>query len=631
MFDDDEPEVAAQAAEPPRRSRALLITVGAPGRAVPGVHRVLGVLDRAAVVLLASATGRSSRTLVRTKIGLFAVFGLRDGASSVAANILLAYRFRPIFRPASPEQVSLDRYREAVDPDPDAGCWSASPWCSASSPAAPASGKWREFLLWRNGVDFGTTDPYFKRDIGFYVFDLPWLHYLVDFAMAVAVVSPDRRRGRALPVRRDPAAVAAATGSPARPPPSCRCCSGIFVLVKAADYWLDRFDLLNDSGSLITGVTYTDDNAVLPAQEHPDVHRASSARCCSSPTSCRRTWLLPSVGLGLLVLSAILLGVIWPGIVQQFQVEPSEADKEAPYIAKNIEATRAAYDIEDAEVDAVRRHLHADPRAAGRASVELPGIRLVDPALVQPTFEQRQQVTRLLLRRRRCSTSTATRSTGIDRDVVLAVRELDQDGLPEDSKNWANQHTVYTHGYGVIAAYGNQRDRRQPAADRRRRAGLGRDATSRREGELTDLTADGYERPDLLRREEPGVLRRRQGDRGRRRTSSSTSPTARRTAAATTTTYDGAAGVEVGGLFNKLLYAWKFGEPNLVLSEPGQRELQDPLRPQPAGDGREGRAVADRRPGPVPGGRGRPGGVDPRRLHHDRPVPARRSAGPSRR
>ena len=169
-------------------------------------------------------------------------------ALAVGANMLprLPASGRSSGRPR-PSRPSLDRYREAVTPIRTWLLVGVSMVIGLFA-GASAVGQWREYLLWRNGVDFGSKDPYFKRDIGFYVFDLPWLHYLVDFAMAVAVISPDRRRGRALPVRRHPAAGRSTTGSPAPRRRSCRCCSGIFVLAKAADYWLDRFDLLNESG-----------------------------------------------------------------------------------------------------------------------------------------------------------------------------------------------------------------------------------------------------------------------------------------------------------------------------------------------------------------------------------------------
>ena len=255
---------------------------------------------------------------------------------------------------------------------------------------ATASGKWREYLLWRNGTDFGKDDPYFSRDIGFYVFDLPWLHYLVDFAMAVAVISLIAAAvvhylygGIRLQSRHDRFSGPAAA--------QLSVLMGIFVLAKAADYWLDRFDLLNESGSLMTGVTYTDDHAVLPARNIL-MFIALICAVLFLANLVLRTWLLPSVGLALLVLSSILLGLVWPGIVQQFQVEPSQADKESPYIAKNIQATRASYDLEDADVRPYSGTTTLDAQQQADEVRNLPGIRLVDPALIRATFEQRQQV-----------------------------------------------------------------------------------------------------------------------------------------------------------------------------------------------------------------------------------------------
>ena len=127
-------------------------------------------------------------TVLGTRVLLFLVFGLLLGAV-VAPNIVLAFRFRPVFRPASQEQVNLDRYREVVEPMRRWLLHRRRRWCWRCSPAARAPGQWRQFLLWRNREPFGTKDPYFKRDVGFYVFELPWLHYVVDFAMAVTVLS----------------------------------------------------------------------------------------------------------------------------------------------------------------------------------------------------------------------------------------------------------------------------------------------------------------------------------------------------------------------------------------------------------------------------------------------------------
>ena len=187
----------------------------------------------------------------------------------------------------------------------------------------------------------------------------------------------------------------------------------------------------------------------------------------------RKTWLLPGVGTVVLILSAILLGALWPAALQQLRVRPSEPVQEAPYIAKNIEATRQAYGLEGTEVINYQAKTTATPSELTRDAEVLPGIRLIDPSVVGPTFEQLQQV--------RGFYSFPT-DLDVDRykigdkvsDTVIAVREVQVDRLPAGQRNWNNDHTVYTHGYGVVAANGNQRSRRRyagvvgegPAADR---------------------------------------------------------------------------------------------------------------------------------------------------------------------
>ena len=173
---------------------------------------------------------------------------------------------------------------------------------------------------------------------------------------------------------------------------------GVFVLAKAADYWLDRYDLVHQKGSLLTGITYTDDNAVLPAK----VILMGIAVICAVLfflNVWRRTWLLPSMGLALLVLSAILLGLIWPGIVQQFRVKPTEADKEREYIEKNIAATRQAYDIGNVQEESLTPS-GEDATLAGLAT-QVSSVPLVDPQLVRRDLRAEPAGPRLLHGRRR--------------------------------------------------------------------------------------------------------------------------------------------------------------------------------------------------------------------------------------
>ena len=496
-----------------------------------------------------------------TRVLLFVVFGLLLGVI-VAANIVVAYRVRPMFRPASQEQVNLDRYREVIEP--------LRRWMLigvavvlALFAGSSGAGQWRQFLLWRNREPFGTKDPYFNKDVGFYVFELPWLHYVVDFAMAVTVLSLIAAAvvhylfgGIRLQSRTDRLTGAAQV--------HISVLLGLFVLFKAADYWLDRFDLTTQSGRLFTGMGFTDDHAVLPSKNIL-MFIALICALLFFANVLRRTWLLPSVGLALLVLSAILLGAVWPGIVQQFQVKPSEPDKERPYIARNIEATRSAYGVADTEVVGYDAQLSPDvaPEDLTSNAESVPGTRLLDPNLVSDSFDQLQQV-RGYYSVPGVLDVDRYPVNGINRDMVLAVRELDQSGLEESQRNWANLHTVYTHGYGMIAAYGNQRDAsNEPVVDNEGKP-IWAEQDIPPKGELTNMfPPDGYEPRIYFGEKSPSysVVGKAGG-----RDVELDIPEGTGGDQPTTNTYAGTAGVPIGGLFNKLLYAMKFSEPNLVLS-----------------------------------------------------------------
>lgn len=605
LFDEESRE-----APPPRgsrRSRALIIT------AIVLVLAFLGLSTFASLYtdrLWYKAGGYSGvfTTLFWTRTGLFLVFGAVMGLV-VGLNIYLAFRFRPFFRPNSPEQTGLDRYRDAVTPIRTWLLVGISVVLGAFA-GSSAIGEWRSYLLWRNGGSFGQRDEWFDKDIGFYVFDLPWLHYLIDYSMAVlvvaliaAVVVHYLYGGIRLQTSRDRLSGAAQV--------QISVLLGLFVLVKAADYWLDRFDLVTRSGSLVTGMNYTGHNAILPSK---NILLGIAVICAVLffVNVWRRTWLLPSVGLALLAVSAILLGLIWPGIVQQFQVKPSEADKEAPYIDANIKATREAYAIDDDNVEVTeytKKAESTDATADAFASLlgQTSSAPLVDPQLVRQTFEQQQQA--------RVYYSVADvldvdRYTidDTERALVLGVRELDQDKINTGDKNWSNLHTVYTHGNGVIAAYANQRpaDNGPEKTDIQWAEGIQNNSQrtlSEAVGDYETRVYFGEQSPDYsivgkAAPSDPSVeldlsVGGEAADTGSADAPSdapSDSPSETPSDAPTdsasetpsvapedttgntdaedrTTTYDGKGGVHIGGFFNKLMYAVKFGEPNFLLSE----------------------------------------------------------------
>ncbi len=496
-------------------------------------------------------------TLILTRIGLFLVFaGLM--AVVIGLSIALAYRFRPLLWPGLPgmSDDGMDRYRDLLAPRMG---WviGGSALVMGLFAGASATGQWRNFSMWRHSQSFGTEDPYFNKDVGFYIFDLPFLHYMVDFVMALAVVGLMASllvnyvfggiRLSARPGERLTSAAQIQVSA----------FLALFVLAKAVDYWLDRFDLVTNSGSIFTGMGYTDDKAVLPAKEI----LAGIAVVCALlflANIWRRTWLLPSVGVALFALSAIILGLIVPTVVQVLRVNPNVPDREGPYIQANIDATRTAYGLDQVETTTVQDTAATDGQVEQLVDATS-SVPLVDPKIVSEVFEQQQQV------RAYYSVSDVLdvdryEIGGTDRAVVLGVRELDQQGIDAGDRNWSNLHTVYTHGDGVIAAYANQRPEDDASQSLNIQFAEGQEAD---EDALTSLSTDGVESRVYFGETSPDYSVVGKSDSGN---DVELVLPADEDEESPETTYGGTGGVAVGGLFRKLLYAVKFSEPNFLLS-----------------------------------------------------------------
>ncbi|MEU1230844.1 UPF0182 family protein [Streptomyces sp. NPDC005828] len=437
---------------PSRRARTLLMTLG-----------VLAVLAMAFVMFAGFWTDwlwyRSVHyssvftTTLWTKIGLFAVFGLLMGIA-VGFNIWLAYRLRPPLSAMSLEQQSLDRYRMGLAP--------FKKWVLLAVTAlvaliagASASGQWRTWLMWVNGVEFGQKDPQFGLDVSFYAFDLPWYRFLLAFGFAAVVLSliaaaiTHYLYGGLRITSPGARATAAATGH-------LSVLLGLFVALKAVAYWLDRYGLAVKSSDFKatgnwTGLRYVDANAYLPAKT---ILFCIAVICALLffATLWRRTWQLPVIGFGLMVLSAILIGGLYPAIVQKFQVQPNEQAKEAPYIQKNIDATRKAYAIDGTKAENYSGKSTVKAKDTLRADADTAAsYRLLDPNIVSPTFQQLEQKRKYY---QFPTTLDVDRYAG--KDTVVGLRELNIKGIPK--RNWINDHFTYTHGYGAILASGTQTD-----------------------------------------------------------------------------------------------------------------------------------------------------------------------------
>jgi uncharacterized membrane protein (UPF0182 family) len=490
-------------------------------------------------------------TTLITRISLFLGFGLVMGIS-VALVLFWAYRTRPTFRGLTPEQASLERYRVSIEPARRLVTIIASIVIGVLG-GLSAAGEWTTFLMWRNATSFGITDPQFGLDLSFYTFTLPFIRFLLGFAFTLllilllaAVVVQYLYGGLRLQPKGDRASGAAQV--------QLSLLIALLLLVKAASYWFDRYSLATKSENLVTGFTglkYTDVNAVLPSLTILTFVAALVA-LLFIVNIFRRHWLLPALGVGLMLVTSIVIGTIYPLIIQQFTVRPSELVKEQPYIERNITATRDAYDIADAEIKDYPGSVSLPSKKVLEDNVgTLSNIRLLDPALVSPTYNQLQQIRGYYSFNDRLDIDRYNLG-GEDRGSVVAVREINLAGIPDGQRNWTNDKAVYTHGYGFVSAYDNTAlSNGQPdffESDIPTTGELKIDQPRVYFGELSPF----YSIVGAPKGSTPVELDY----------PDDASPTGQKT-----NTYDGTGGVAMGSLFNRLVFATKFQDANILLSD----------------------------------------------------------------
>lgn len=315
-----------------------------------------------------------------------------------------------------------------------------------------------KFLAATHATPFGFRDPTFHLDVSFFVFELPWLRVLNSFistALVVALfagvimhyVTGGLRFGQG------PTRSASRRARLARPAATqLLLLAGAWLVAYGLDALLDRYSLAVTTGTLLTGISYTDDHARITAKLIVALIAFTCAMLCVITIFYRR-WVVPIAAVILLLVSGLVVGLIYPAGLQALVVKPSEPNREAQYMTRHIEATRRAYGIENVEVTEYSAKTTASAGQLRADAEALPGIRLMDPARVDQTFDQLQQVRGYYTFAPILDVDRYT-IDGTPTDVVVAARELDVKGLPD--ANWNNLHTVYTHGFGLVAAYGNR-------------------------------------------------------------------------------------------------------------------------------------------------------------------------------
>jgi uncharacterized membrane protein (UPF0182 family) len=458
-------------------------------------------------------------------------------------NLLVTDRWAPTFRPAGAEDELVARYRALVGTR-KGWVYGGVSALFALIAGAPASSQWRQWMLFNNSVDFDVSDPLFDRDVGFYVFRLPFLSYVVDWLFAALVIV---------------LVITAAFhylngGIRVQAPASQRVTPQVKVhlsvllallaLVKAAGYWLQRFGLTTSTRGTVDGATYTDANAQLPAINLL-VLIALAAAVLFLLNIRRKGWVLPVLGTGIWAVVAIVGGAIVPAVVQRFRVEPAEFSREREYIVDNIEATRAAMGLDgvvtrrfagEAELTEADLFANADVIA---------NIRLWDTGELRQTYQQLQALRPFY----------SINDVDVDRyeidgelaQVMISARELESEEVPQQS--WEATHLSFTHGYGVVMSPANSKEATGrpdlvvsdvPVRDR---AGLGLEPE--RAGVYFGENLSGYvivgtDRPEIDFQDEEGASIERN--------------------------YDGADGVGIGSWLRRAAFALRFGDFNPLFS-----------------------------------------------------------------
>ncbi|WP_345750914.1 UPF0182 family membrane protein [Microbacterium rhizophilus] len=478
---------------------------------------------------------------------LMFVIGFVGMAVPLWLAIFLAYRLRPVYARLSSQ---LDRYQEVVEPLRRLAMWGIPVFFGFFAGFA-ASAQWETTWLWISGVPTGQTDPEFGLDTGFYMFAMPFYSALAGFASAVVLISllltalvsylyGSVRVGQGELRISKPARIQLAV------------IAGVYLLIQAASLWLDRFMTVVAVDGRITGPAYTGVNAVIPGQTILAVVAALVA-ILYFITAVIGRWRYPLIATALLIVTSLVVGIGYPWAVQTFQVRPNERELEMDYFQRNVDGTRAAYGLDGIEKTEFSAETEVEPGQLRNDADTTASLRLMDPAIISPTVRQLQQYRPYYGFKERLDVDRYE-IDGETQDTVVAVRELDLDQLDQSAQTWQNSTMVYTHGYGMVAAKGNERTNEgEPVFI---------EGSIPSSGFLSDLdyeprvyfgeNSPPYSIVGAPEDADPVELDYPRGQEG---------------ASETRTTFTGDGGPSVGSFFNKLLYAMKFQSEQILFSD----------------------------------------------------------------
>ncbi|QIG40314.1 UPF0182 family protein [Microbacterium sp. 4R-513] len=480
------------------------------------------------------------------RIVMFAV-GFLGMAVPVWLAIQLAYRLRPVYARLSSQ---LDRYQEVVEPLRRLAMWGIPVFFGFFAGFA-ASAQWETTWMWINGVATAKTDPQFHLDTGFYLFAMPFYSSLLGFLSAVLLicllmtalvsylygsVRVGQRELRISKAARIQLAVIA----------------GLYLLVQGASLWLDRYKTLVEPGDRIVGPGYVGTHAVIPGLTILSIVAVLVA-VLFFVTAVIGRWRYPLIATALLIVSAIVLGVGYPWVLNTFQVRPNQLALEGEYYQRNIDMTKDAYGISGLEKSDYAATTDAEPGQLRADAATTAQIRIMDPAIISPTVRQLEQF-RSYYQFADPLDVDRYEIDGVSQDTVVSVRELDVSQLG-NAASWQNSTLVYTHGYGLVAAKGNDRTTDGNPVFIERGIPVS--------GVLTDQ--EDFEPRVYFGEDSPtySIVGAPQGT----APIELDYPAGEDGATETKTTFEGNGGPSVGNVFNRLLYALKFQSEQILFSD----------------------------------------------------------------
>jgi uncharacterized protein len=488
-------------------------------------------------------------TVFWTRVVLFFIFGVIM-AAGIGVSLVIAYRARPPFRPLSAEQQNLERYRVVLEPRKKL-LFAALLLIIGFASGMAAQGDWQVWQLWLNGGSFGIKDPQFHRDISFFAWDYPAYRTMLSFGFALVIFSLILSTA----VYYIFGAIRIQTPGPKITLSARRHLTiliFVFIVLKALAYWLDRYGLVYSDRGNTTGASYADVNASLPAKTILFWIAIIIAILVIASL-----WLksarLPGIAFVVLLILSIVINGIYPTIIQQVTVKPNASQKEAPYISRNITATRQAYGIVTSTaggpVDYEPYNVNTSPNTDDLVSTSptISDIRILDPNVLSPTFTQQQQLRNVYGFAAKLDVDRYDIG-GTTRDYVVGVRELkasnlNSSGSNGNQNNWINSHTVYTHGYGLVAAQAS-----------------------------SDVTSTGAYTEGNIPPSGPLVLKHPDAYYGELLPNYSIvggagAPREYDGSGATKVTYDGGGGVSLSNFFTRFAFALNYKETNFLLND----------------------------------------------------------------